>query len=89
MQARPVHPLRVAPAAASTVEVQSAGCEGIVSKRVGSLYHSGRSKHWIKVKNPAAPAVKRESEEDWSRQRLAVAVPIMIPRVPRYSQIPH
>ena len=42
------------------------GCEGIVSKRVGSSYRSGRSKDWIKVKNPAAPAVKREAEEDWS-----------------------
>ena len=41
------------------------GCEGIVSKRLGSPDHSGRSKHWIKVKNPKAPAVKRESEEDW------------------------
>jgi bifunctional non-homologous end joining protein LigD len=26
------------------------GCEGIVSKRVGSLYRSGRSPHWVKVK---------------------------------------
>jgi hypothetical protein len=25
----------------------------------------GRSRHWIKSKNPAAPAVKREEEEDW------------------------
>jgi ATP-dependent DNA ligase len=33
-----------------------------VSKRVGSTYRSGRSKHWLKVKNPAAPAVKREAE---------------------------
>jgi bifunctional non-homologous end joining protein LigD len=41
------------------------GCEGIVSKRLGSLYRSGRSKHWVKVKNPAAPAVRREAEEDW------------------------
>jgi bifunctional non-homologous end joining protein LigD len=41
------------------------GCEGIVSKRLGSPYRSGRSKHWLKVKNPAAPAVKREAEEDW------------------------
>jgi bifunctional non-homologous end joining protein LigD len=32
------------------------GCEGIVSKRLGSLYRSGRSKQWLKVKNPAAPA---------------------------------
>jgi bifunctional non-homologous end joining protein LigD len=43
------------------------GCEGIVSKRLGSSYRSGRSPHWLKVKNPAAPAVQREVEEDWSR----------------------
>ncbi len=43
------------------------GCEGIVSKRVGSLYRSGRSPHWVKVKNPKAPAVKRKAEEDWGR----------------------
>jgi len=43
------------------------GCEGIVSKRLGSRYRSGRSPHWVKVKNPAAPAVKREAEEDWRR----------------------
>ena len=43
------------------------GCEGIVSKRVGPRYASGRTDNWIKVKNPAAPAVKREAEEDWSR----------------------
>jgi bifunctional non-homologous end joining protein LigD len=41
------------------------GCEGIVSKRLGSPYRSGRSPHWIKVKNPNAPAVKREAKEDW------------------------
>ena len=40
------------------------GCEGIVSKRFGSRYRSGRSPHWVKVKNPAAPAVKREAGED-------------------------
>lgn len=43
------------------------GCEGIVSKRLGSPYRSGRSLHWVKVKNPMAPAVTREAEEDWSR----------------------
>ena len=43
------------------------GCEGIVSKRLGSPYKSGRSAHWLKVKNSAAPAVRREAEEDWSR----------------------
>jgi bifunctional non-homologous end joining protein LigD len=43
------------------------GFEGIVSKRLGSPYVSGRSRHWIKSKNPGAPAVKREAEEDWGR----------------------
>ena len=43
------------------------GCEGIVSKRLGSPYRSGRSPHWVKVKNPKAPAVKREADEDWGR----------------------
>jgi bifunctional non-homologous end joining protein LigD len=42
------------------------GCEGIVSKRLGSPYRSGRVDCWVKVKNPAAPAVTREAEEDWS-----------------------
>jgi bifunctional non-homologous end joining protein LigD len=41
------------------------GCEGIVSKRLGSSYRSGRSPHWVKVKNPKAPAVTREAEENW------------------------
>jgi bifunctional non-homologous end joining protein LigD len=43
------------------------GSEGIVSKRLGSPYRSGRSAHWLKIKNPAAPAVKRKAEEDWGR----------------------
>jgi len=43
------------------------GCEGIVSKRLGSPYRAGRADCWVKVKNPAAPAVKREAEEDWGR----------------------
>jgi bifunctional non-homologous end joining protein LigD len=47
------------------------GCEGIVSKRVGSPYRAGRADHWIKVKNPAAPAVRREAEEDWAGRRKA------------------
>ena len=42
------------------------GCEGIVSKRLGSPYRAGRSAHWLKTKNPTAPAVRREAEEDWS-----------------------
>jgi ATP-dependent DNA ligase len=43
------------------------GLEGIVSKRRDSRYRSGRSPDWIKSKNPNAPAVKREAEEDWGR----------------------
>ena len=45
------------------------GCEGIVSKRLGSAYRSGRVDHWLKIKNPAAPAVRREAEEDWGGKR--------------------
>ena len=41
-------------------------CEGIVSKRLGSSYRAGRSAHWLKIKNPAAPAVRRLEEEDWN-----------------------
>ena len=43
------------------------GLEGIVSKRLGSRYRSGRTKDWLKFKNPDAPAVKREADEDWGR----------------------
>jgi bifunctional non-homologous end joining protein LigD len=43
------------------------GLEGIVSKRLGSRYISGRSPDWVKMKNPACAAVKREEEEDWGR----------------------
>jgi ATP-dependent DNA ligase len=42
------------------------GFEGIVSKRKGSRYQSGRSHDWLKMKNPDAPASQREALEDWS-----------------------
>jgi bifunctional non-homologous end joining protein LigD len=45
------------------------GCEGIVSKRLGSPYTSGHVNDWFKIKNPSAPAVRREAEEDWSGKR--------------------
>ena len=45
------------------------GLEGIVSKRKDSPYRSGRSPDWLKMKNPNAPAVKRESEEDCDKER--------------------
>jgi len=33
--------------------------------QLGSPYVSSRTRHWLKFKNPAAPAVKREAEEEW------------------------
>jgi bifunctional non-homologous end joining protein LigD len=45
------------------------GLEGIVSKRKDSAYRSGPSADWLKMKNPAAPAVKREAEEDWGKEK--------------------
>ena len=45
------------------------GLEGIVSKRKDSPYRSGRSPDWLKMKNPDAPAVKREAEKDWGKDR--------------------
>ncbi len=40
-----------------------------MSKRKDSAYRSGRSSDWLKMKNSDAPAVKREAEEDWSKER--------------------
>jgi bifunctional non-homologous end joining protein LigD len=44
------------------------GCEGIVSKRLGSAYREGRTDQWLKIKNPEAPAVRREREIDWAKR---------------------
>jgi hypothetical protein len=50
-------------------EPLSIGYEDIrVETRLGLIYRRGRSPHWLKVKNPKAPAVKREAEEDWGKQ---------------------
>jgi bifunctional non-homologous end joining protein LigD len=38
-----------------------------VFRHAFSPYRSGRSRDWLKMKNPNAPAVKREAEEDWGR----------------------
>jgi bifunctional non-homologous end joining protein LigD len=40
------------------------GLEGIVSKHRDHPYRSGRSKTWLKIKNPAAPGVTRFERED-------------------------
>jgi bifunctional non-homologous end joining protein LigD len=44
------------------------GLEGIVSKRKASSCRSGRSPDWLKSKNPASEAVRREAEEDWGHR---------------------
>ena len=47
------------------------GLEGIVSKRLGSRYRSGRSPDWLKMKNPAARRCGREAEGDWGMRRVS------------------
>src|ERR1700730_5429654 len=42
-------------------DVRKLGLEGIVSKRKDSRYVSGRSDSWVKCKNRASPAVRREA----------------------------
>jgi hypothetical protein len=44
-----------------------------IQNRLGSPYRSGRVQHWVKIKNLAAPAVKREAEEDWGNKRWSNA----------------
>jgi len=38
------------------------GLEGIVSKRLNSVYRSGPSKTWLKTKNPKSPAATRAED---------------------------
>jgi ATP-dependent DNA ligase len=35
------------------------GLEGIISKRRDSSYQSGRTKSWLKIRNPDSPAARR------------------------------
>jgi ATP-dependent DNA ligase len=39
------------------------GHEGIVAKRKDLSYESGRSKRWLKIKNPNSPAMQRVLDE--------------------------
>jgi hypothetical protein len=41
------------------------GLEGIVSKHRDRHYKAGRCAHWIKIKNPASPAMMRASDGPW------------------------
>jgi hypothetical protein len=38
-------------------------------ERKDSPYRSGRSPDWLKSKNSACEAVRRDAEEDWGRER--------------------
>ncbi|MGY8680645.1 hypothetical protein [Bradyrhizobium sp. CCGUVB23] len=37
-----------------------------MSKRTDAPYRSGRSRTWLKSKNPTCEAVRLEREEEWS-----------------------
>jgi hypothetical protein len=52
------------------------GCEGIVSKRLGSLYRSGGSPHWVKVKNPKAPGSSERPRKVGENKVLASEKPL-------------
>jgi hypothetical protein len=56
------------------------GCEGIVSKRLGYPYRSGRVNHWLKIKNPAAPG--------GGKRRTVTASPAEIQTHPQRGRAP-
>jgi hypothetical protein len=57
---------RIAPRTmAQAVATGPSWAEGIVSKRTDAPYRSGPSKTWLKSKDPASAAVRREREEKW------------------------
>lgn len=46
------------------------GHEGIVAKRKDLPYESGRSKRWLKIKNPDSPAMQRIRDECRMKQPM-------------------
>ena len=61
------------------------GLEGIVSKRLGSRYRSGRTSDWLKFKNPEVPAVQREAKNKHQfvealpvRQKVSTRLPLLV-----------
>jgi hypothetical protein len=40
------------------------GCERDLVETLSSMDRRARSPHWVKIKNPNAPAVKRKAEQD-------------------------
>ena len=47
-----------------------------MSKRLGSAYRGGRVDYWLKIKNPAAPAVKRAAGWGLSKVPAADAIDV-------------
>ena len=45
--------------------MQSDGVDLSMSKRTDARYRSGPSRTWLKSKNPASEAARREREEEW------------------------
>jgi hypothetical protein len=43
------------------------GCLPTTFRLRFGYYHSGRSPDWLKSKNPACEAARREAEEDWGK----------------------
>jgi bifunctional non-homologous end joining protein LigD len=56
-----------APADVAFQHICQLGLEGVVSKKLGSRYESGRSSLWLKCINPNAPARTRLEQENWRR----------------------
>jgi bifunctional non-homologous end joining protein LigD len=46
------------------------GCEGIVSKRLGSHYRSGRVDHWLKIKKPGGSSGEARDRRRLGRQAM-------------------
>jgi hypothetical protein len=54
---------------ACLIRQRASYCHTIQATDLRSLDRSGRSPHWIKIKNPKAPTVTREAEENLGRNR--------------------
>ena len=54
------------------------GLEGMVSKRRDRAYRAGRCNHWIKVKNPSHPVMRRVKRRfpDGHKSRKRPRVPL-------------
>ena len=46
-------------------EVERIGLEGMVAKKVNSVYASGRSRDWLKIKTGIGKRDMRERAERW------------------------